>query len=130
MIKELVYLGIPYTGTKDEMNFRASVADIVARDLSYKGVMVYSPISSWHHIAIEYNMPTEYTFWKDMCESFLSRCDKLIVIRLPGWETSVGLQGEIEFARENGIEIEYFDPWDLFLKAHLVQVCASFEGEL
>lgn len=128
MIKELVYLGVPYTGTKEEMNFRAMVVDTIARDLSYKGIMVYSPISSWHHISCSYGMPTNYYFWQDMCESFLSRCSKLMVVKLPGWTTSVGLQSEIKFAKENTIAIEYINPNSFILQVGMVMVYP--EGEL
>lgn len=128
MIKELVYLGVPYTGTKEEMNFRAMVVDTIARDLSYKGIMVYSPISSWHHVSCNYNMPTNYSFWQDMCESFLSRCSKLMVVKLPGWTTSIGLQSEIKFAKENNIAIEYINPNSFILQVGMVMVYP--EGEL
>jgi len=109
-IKELVYLGTPYSGTKEEMNFRAEVVDVISEDLSNKGIMLYSPISSWHSIACKYNMPRNYAFWQDMCETFVSKCDKVIVVMLPGWQVSVGLMGEIKFALDNGIKVEYLDP--------------------
>lgn len=110
MIKELVYLGTPYSGTKEEMHFRAQVVDVIAKDLSNQGVMVYSPISSWHNISSVYDMPTNYAFWQDMCETIISKCDKLIAVLLPGWQTSVGLKGEVGFARKYNIDIEYLDP--------------------
>ena len=108
-IKKVVYLGTPYSGTDEEMDFRASVVDMISKDLANEGVMVYSPISSWHHIACKYKMPRDYVFWKDMCETFVSKSDKLIVVMLPGWEKSVGLFGEIETARKFEIPVEYMD---------------------
>lgn len=110
MVKELVYLGTPYSGIKEDKAFRAEVVDMISKDMANKGLMVYSPISSWHNIAIKYNLPSDFKFWLDMCESFLSKCGKIVVIQLPGWEKSIGLTHEIEFAKKHGLEIEYLDP--------------------
>ena len=110
MIKELVYLATPYSGSDEEMDFRAIIVNSIAKDLANEGVMVYSPVSSWHEIASKYKMPRNYEFWKDMCETFVSKCDKVIVVILPGWHDSVGVRGEVEFARDNNIKVEYLDP--------------------
>ena len=126
-IKELVYLGTPYSGTDEEMDFRAGIVDMISKDLANEGVMVYSPISSWHHIACKYKMSRDYAFWKNMCETFVSKCDKLIAVMLPGWEKSVGLTGEIETARKFGITVEYLDPIPYLKK---MGVLVSYKGEL
>ena len=114
---DLEYLGTPYSNGNDYLvNFRAEIIDMIATDLTNQGRAIYSPISSWHHIACKYTMPKTFEFWERMNLSFLKQCKRLLVVTLPGWETSVGLKGEIEFAEYNEIEVEHIDPQPYFEK--------------
>jgi len=114
---DLEYLGTPYSDKDDYLqDFRAKIVDIIATELTNKGRAIYSPISSWHHIACKYTMPKTFEFWEKMNLSFLKQCKKLLIVTLPGWETSIGLRGEIEFAEEHGIEIKKIDPQPYFEK--------------
>jgi hypothetical protein len=108
---KMEYLATPYThAQKSIMNIRAAVSDAIAMKLTNQGRLVYAPISSWHHIAHKFDMPTDAKFWERLNLSFLAKCDKLVVIMTPGWKESVGVTDEINFAKEHNIEIEYLDP--------------------
>lgn len=50
-------------------------------------------------------------YWKGFNLIFIGICEKLIVLQLPGWETSVGVQAEIAEARRLGKPVEYMD-WE------------------
>jgi hypothetical protein len=114
---DLEYLGTPYSDNNGYLqDFRAKIVDIIATELTNQGRAIYSPISSWHHIACKYTMPKTFEFWERMNLSFLKQCKRLLVVTLPGWETSVGLKGEIEFAEYNEIEVEHIDPQPYFEK--------------
>jgi hypothetical protein len=114
---DLEYLGTPYSNGNDYLvNFRAEMVDMIATDLTNQGRAIYSPISSWHTIACKFKMPKTFEFWETLNLSFLKQCKKLIVVMLPGWKESTGLAGEIEFAENNGIEIEHLDPTPYFEK--------------
>lgn len=105
------YLAIPYTHKDEEvMNFRAEVSDFIFSELSKEGRIIYAPISSCHHIAIEHGLPRNYEFWEKMCEAFIGASKKIIVICLPGWETSTGVTAELKLAKGRGLEVEYLDP--------------------
>jgi hypothetical protein len=39
----------------------------------------------------------------------LRRCDRLVVLRIPGWRESRGVTLEIEFAQTAGIPIEFVE---------------------
>lgn len=107
----LEYLGTPYSnGNPYLINFRAEVVDMIATELTNEGRAIYSPITSWHNCACKFTMPKTFEFWERMNLSFLVQCKRLIVVMISGWEESVGLQGEIEFAEKMGIDIEYLDP--------------------
>ena len=104
----MIYLAIPYSHADPAvMDSRAEIADYITARLTLAGYEVYSPISSWHHIAKEYELPTDYAYWKRLNDHILSICDRLWVIRLDGWEESKGVQDEIETAEKLSIEITY-----------------------
>lgn len=110
-MSEIEYLALPYSnGHEDVMVFRAEVSDFVFSELSKEGRVIYAPISSGHHVARQFGLPTDYGFWQKMCEEFVSISKKVIVICLPGWRESTGVTGELKVAHDKGIEIEYLDP--------------------
>jgi len=104
----MIYLAIPYTHEDPAvMDYRAEVADRCTALLTRIGYEVYSPISSWHHIAKKYELPTDYAYWKRLNDNILSICDRLWVIKLDGWEKSKGVQHEIDTAEGLCLEIIY-----------------------
>ena len=110
-MNELEYLAVPYSD-KDVniMDFRAAVSDYIFAELASEGRIIYAPISSCHNISKKYGLPTTFEFWEKMCLEFLSSSYKLIIIKLPGWESSVGVIAEIKLAQKLGLEVEYLDP--------------------
>jgi len=111
MKTNIEYLAIPYTDDSEEvMDFRAAVSDIICADLMNKGRYIYAPISSCHHIAKKYGLPRNWEFWKGMDEEYVSMCKTIIIVTLPGWETSTGVTAEKAIAEREGTEIEKLDP--------------------
>ena len=109
-MSKIEYLAIPYSDKdKNVMDFRASVSDYIFAKLSNEGRIVYAPISSCHGIAKKYGLPKTFEFWEKVCLEFVGLAYKLIVIKLPGWQSSVGLTAELKLAQKLGIEIEYLD---------------------
>lgn len=109
--KKIEYLAIPYTHEdKYVMDWRAEVSDFVCSELMKEGRIIYAPISSCHHIAKKYGLPRNWEFWAKLDTAFIKASEKIIVITLPGWKTSTGVNAEIKIAEENNIEIEYLDP--------------------
>lgn len=109
-IHELVYLAGPYTHKKESMQtdrFNA-LTEFAANLMRDHDMVVYSPITHCHPIA-EYGLPGGWEYWERNCEAMLSRCNKMIVLKLPGWKESVGVKGELEIAERLGIPVEYVD---------------------
>ena len=48
-------------------------------------------------------------WWLKQDFAVLTKCSKLLVYRMEGWEKSYGVGKEIEFAKEHKIPIEYID---------------------
>ena len=111
MKKELVYLAVPYSHPDPKVrHWRFDTVNEVAGKLIAQGLIIFSPISHSHSIAQMCDLPTKWEFWQKTDRVFLQYCYKLIVLMLPGWQESKGVAGEIEIAKELGLEIEYIDP--------------------
>lgn len=96
------YLAIPYTGIEEE-SYR--IATKVLADLTRAGEIVFSPITHCHPMALAHDLPGDWAFWERIDREFISKCDELIVICIPGWLESTGVQAEIAMARDMGIPI-------------------------
>lgn len=106
-MRELIYLASPYSDPDSaviEQRYRG-VLRILAR-LTLKGLICYSPIVHNHHIEIG----KDWQVWERIDSEFLRRCDRLIVVKLQGWEQSRGVQAEIELAKSRSLPIEYMEP--------------------
>jgi hypothetical protein len=58
---------------------------------------------------LDYNLPGDFEFWKNYNFKMLSAASDMWVLKLPGWEESKGVAGEIEFAASNSIPITYIE---------------------
>lgn len=105
------YVASPYTHPSPEIveaRFRA-VEEIVA-GLLRKEVYAYSPIVHCHELAKRYELPTSFSFWAEYNYAMLDKASMLIVVKLPGWETSVGVTAELARAASLGIPVQYIEP--------------------
>lgn len=105
------YLASPYT-SHDEfvMHWRHEQTERIVAKLTNQGRLIYSPICSWHPLAVKFKLPRDFEFWMKHNLAFLSNASKLLVLRLHGWKESKGMKAEIAFAEENKIPTEYIDP--------------------
>ncbi len=74
------------------------------------GVHLYAPIPHTHPIAEAGDLPKGWDYWGAYDRAILSCCNKIIVLKLDGWQESKGVQAEIAIAAEQGITIEYLEP--------------------
>lgn len=109
----MIYLASPFTHPDaDVRERRFQEACRAAAALMRAGLTVFSPIA--HSVPIaRFGLPTNWEFWSQVDRDYLSRCDLLAVLTLPGWRESVGVTAEIEFAREFGLPIVYVAPEEL-----------------
>lgn len=109
---EIEYLACPYSHPDPKVMVRRfELANKVAGKLMLQGRVIFSPISHSHpiqqHLDPSYNT---YDFWLKQDNSFLDIAKRLIVLMLPGWKDSKGVQAEIARAAEHGIPIEFIFP--------------------
>ena len=110
----MIYLAAPYSHDDPAItDARYHYVNRVAGYLMMQGAVVFSPLSHSHVIAAEGGMPIDWTFWAQQDLAILARCDSILVLTIPGWQQSLGVQAEIGFAREHGIPVKYVDPAEL-----------------
>lgn len=108
--KDLVYLASPYTHNfKKVMHYRFEKVMKLTAGLLKKGHFIFSPITYAHIMATKHTLPTNWEYWLDFDELIISRCDKLFVFTLDGWEESKGVSKEIEIAKKYNIPIFYIN---------------------
>jgi hypothetical protein len=109
----LVYLASPYTHQSPLVRAqRFDAACKAAGRLMCAGACVYSPIAHGHAIETAYEPVAgrDHDFWLRQCFAILLRSSRLVVLTLDGWEQSRGIAAEIEYARANGIPLEFMSP--------------------
>lgn len=106
-----IYVASPYShtdATVREGRFKL-IAKICAR-LFKDGKIFFGPILQSHPLAIEGGI--EETTW-DMFSKFdcawIDKCDEVWVMKIPGWEESVGVRAEINYAHNTGVPVFYLD---------------------
>jgi hypothetical protein len=107
---EFIYLATPYTH-KDHriMVARFQMVNKVAAKLMADGKYIFSPISHTHPIAEAGELPRGWEYWAGYDRRMLQTCTKIIVLRLPGWDVSKGVQAEIKIGQEMNIPVEFID---------------------
>lgn len=104
----MIYVANPYSdSSKQVMKWRYEVVKKFTAELLVDGAIAYSPIVHGHVIASSHELPRDWAFWQRHCLGMLRKADQMIVLCLPGFETSVGVKAEIDFCEQVGIPIVY-----------------------
>lgn len=108
MTRPLYYLASPYSHPDPKVKKqRAELVTETAVDLLHHGIFVFAPIA-YNEPWEKYNLPGDWNFWCEFDKTFVARCDGgVIVLMLDGWEKSIGVTAEIEFATSRGQPVYY-----------------------
>jgi nucleoside 2-deoxyribosyltransferase len=105
----IVYLACPYSDPDPQIKKqRHHFANKVAAELLSQGMLVFSPLTYSIPLS-EISSRQGWIKWKEFDLAMLSRCDRLLVLKLPGWESSRGVAEEIAHAKELDIPIEWME---------------------
>lgn len=106
----IAYLASPYNHPDESVKkLRVKTVTATASYLFNQGIFTFSPLT--HNVPLmEAGAKTGWDIWIPYDLELLSRCDKLIILKLSGWRESLGVKAEIAHAKALGIPIEEMDP--------------------
>jgi len=88
-----------------ELRFR-ECAQFAAK-LAMEGYVVIAPIAHSHPLAIYGGLRGDWDSWRKQDEAFIRASKEVLVPKVRGWDTSVGIRAEIDFARSLGIPVVF-----------------------
>ncbi len=105
----VAYLACPYSDPDPKVKaMRHAIANQIAAEMLAQGIFVFSPLT--------YSIPISqlgshqgWVSWRNFDLEMLSRCDRLIVLKVSGWDLSTGVAEEIARAKEMEIPIEWME---------------------
>lgn len=104
------YLASPYSHPDPEVRlYRAKTATSAWLWLLQKGLVVYPPITAGvgAGLILGQDLPPEYAAWRAQDRGMIASSDYVLVLAMPGWETSVGVADELAYAQSLGLPIYY-----------------------
>ena len=106
----LNYLAAPYTSVVDKDELMKKIMTFIGKyHLANSEDQIVSPLLNHFSLPHVPGLGSDWEFWKNYSENLIKRCDKIIVLNIPGWRESVGVQAEIELATTNGLYFEVVD---------------------
>ena len=107
-----IYLASPYSGLEFEQHLRYVYTKLAMKYLAEERLAAYSPIVSWHAVAYSYKLDKSAEYWDLLNGGFVQQCSELWVLMLPGWEESLGIKLERDYAEALGkpVRFAYFPP--------------------
>jgi len=104
MNRPLSYLACPYSDPDSRVRERRfRVANAAAGWLMRKGMLVFSPISHSHPIAVTCDLPLDFNYWERFDRAYLECSHELYVLAIDGWRESKGVAAELAIA--GGMEL-------------------------
>lgn len=102
-----IYLAAPFSDAHEGVRFqRYALVTGKAAELINGGDLVFSPVTHNFYMADRYSLPSDFSFWRTWCLSFLGQwATDLYVLPLVGWRNSKGVAFEMEYAEKHGIPI-------------------------
>lgn len=78
-----------------------------------RGKTIISPISMMHPVS-QYGLPKDWDFWSKVDKNFITISTSVLVLKLKGWESSTGVNAEIEYAKKQGKQVDFMGYEDIF----------------
>lgn len=108
-----VYLAVPYSHPDPAVREQRFLeVNKMAAKMMGKGILVFSPISHMHPIALAGDLPKGWEFWKDYDIAFIEWADEVQVLMLDGWEESTGVTAEIKLADDMEKPVYYLEGFE------------------
>lgn len=107
---KLIYLASPYSHRSkrvEQSRYREINRIAAALHTTYDHAFIL-PITQSHILRkYEDSLGTTFKAWCERDLRFIKACDEVWVVKLKGWDTSVGIKAEIAFAKKLKIKVRY-----------------------
>lgn len=105
------YLGAPYSKYPDGRAAAFREICRVTAKFATSGIAAYSPIAHTHPIAEHGGVdPLDHRIWLPFDQPMMEAAKGLVVVMMPSWESSYGLEFEIAYFKKAGKPVRYLDP--------------------
>lgn len=105
----LIFIAMPTKGSVLNNAIRPAVLGLIASlHLKHPEHTFIAPMIQDYQL-LRY-MPSVEATWQDWgkhCRCLIERSDEVWILELEGWDTSVGVAGEIEHAQKHGVPVVY-----------------------
>ncbi len=113
----MIYAASPYSHHSITVRrLRYEVMRDMALNWLQQGLGIFSPIVYTHPIVVEYKLQYGFAGYLKFDTAMVRSSKELWVVKLPSWEHSIGIEGEVRIAREVGISTVHIEPfgptWD------------------
>ncbi len=114
-LKPVMYLASPYTHMDKEVQHMRylAVRDTTAH-LMCNGVLVFSPILHCHPMAVSCGLKGDINFWRDYDFAMIAALPYFGILKLPGSESSKGIEEEKAHALSLGRIVESIVPHGIY----------------
>jgi hypothetical protein len=107
MNKGFHYLATTYSRFPGGLEEAHRQACLAVAECFREGLVVFSPIAHSHTIALVGELGGDYETWQHCAEAMMFAAVGLIVVRMDGWEGSIGIAAEIEWFKAAGKPIVF-----------------------
>lgn len=107
----ITYLALPTSHIDPEVvEARYQAALRAAAKLTLEGKTVYSLVVHFHQVARTGLMPYTWNYWRKIGEEMMDVCGEIAILRLEGWDVSVGVADERAYMTAQGKPEFFVDP--------------------
>lgn len=105
----MIYLASPYSHPDPAIRQqRYEQVCQAAAAMIRNGWIIFSPIAHSHGM-VAYDVPGDWEHWQEVDQSYIALCERLVVLKIDGWEESKGVAAEIAFAVDIGMAVSYVE---------------------
>jgi Domain of unknown function (DUF1937) len=96
-MRGFIYVATPYTRAPGGLDAAFNAACEATGALIKQRIPAFSPIAHCHPIAIAAGIdPTDHKIWLPADAPLMAAAAALLVVKLPGWDESYGVQQEVK----------------------------------
>lgn len=105
------YLASPYSHPNPAIQRgRYQAALKATHHLLSQRIWTYSPIVHCHTLALQYDLPTDFSYWQEYNMAMIVPAEGFMILALDGWQDSKGVAEEISIAHATNKRIRFIKP--------------------